>query len=305
MWNAEKIYYQGSSGYTRAYQGTELVWERPVQNAYIIFTAKQANSSVNLKQEGQNHTIQYSTDGTNWSNMVSGTTISLANSGDSVYVRGLLTNVLPETIFGGSGNIKLSGNLNALWDYNNLNAPLKNMCGAFLFESFTALSDASELVLPATALTIDCYADMFYGCSNLVSAPALPATKLADSCYAAMFAGCSSLTSAPALPATNLEYCPSCYRAMFADCTSLTTAPVLRAELMTIGCYSYMFSGCTNLNYIKCLATNIRISTPLTTRDWVAGVAPTGTFVKKSSISGWESGSNGIPVGWMVREANY
>ena len=39
----------------------------------------------------------------------------------------------------------------------------------------------------------NCYAEMFYGCTNLTRAPALPATTLANYCYAAMFYGCTNL----------------------------------------------------------------------------------------------------------------
>ena len=34
---------------------------------------------------------------------------------------------------------------------------------------------------------------MFYGCSNLTTAPELPATTLAQGCYGEMFGGCSKL----------------------------------------------------------------------------------------------------------------
>ena len=54
--------------------------------------------------------------------------------------------------------------------------------------------DASNLILPATTLTDDCYAGMFENCSSLVNAPELPATTLVDSCYNNMFYGCSNLS---------------------------------------------------------------------------------------------------------------
>ena len=34
---------------------------------------------------------------------------------------------------------------------------------------------------------------MFYGCTNLTTAPVLPATTLVQSCYSSMFRGCTSL----------------------------------------------------------------------------------------------------------------
>ena len=114
-----------------------------------------------------------------------------------------------------------------------------------------------------------------------------------------MFAGCTSLTSAPALPATTLY--GSCYTGMFAGCTSLTSAPALPATTLEDDCYSYMFQGCTKLNYIKCLATDI--SATNCTSNWVKGVASTGTFVKAADMTGWTTGSLGIPEGWTIENA--
>jgi len=49
---------------------------------------------------------------------------------------------------------------------------------------------------------------MFYGCTNLTTAPELPAIALAEYCYNYMFYGCTNLTTAPELPATTLaQYC--------------------------------------------------------------------------------------------------
>ena len=93
-----------------------------------------------------------------------------------------------------------------------------------------------------------------------------------------------------------------CYFEMFCFCTKLTTAPVLPATTLEFKCYCAMFYGCTSLNYIKCLATDI--SEKDCTEDWVNGVAPTGTFVKASSMNNWATGSNGIPSGWTVTNAS-
>lgn len=57
----------------------------------------------------------------------------------------------------------------------------------------SAIIDAGNLLLPATALTNRCYASMFEGCSTMIAAPKLPAEELKRYCYHRMFAGCSSL----------------------------------------------------------------------------------------------------------------
>ena len=141
------------------------------------------------------------------------------------------------------------------------------------YEDSTLITDASNLVLPATTLTASCYYYMFYGCTSLITAPEIvsattladyccynmfcdctslinapkivSATTLADSCYGQMFYGCTSLTIAPKLPATTLAN--NCYKNMFTDCTSLTTAPELPATTLAERCYREMFYGCTSL----------------------------------------------------------
>ena len=73
-----------------------------------------------------------------------------------------------------------------------------------IFHNESYLISAENLILPATALTDECYQYMFYNCYLLTTAPALPATVMDDYCYSNMFAGCTSLSTAPALPATTL-----------------------------------------------------------------------------------------------------
>ena len=117
------------------------------------------------------------------------------------------------------------------------------------FAYFYGLISAGDLILPATALTSDCYEEMFSYCTGLTSAPQLPSTALASGCYEEMFENCTSLTTAPALQATTLENW--CYKKMFAGCTSLTTPPqVIGSSNVgthnTQSCFG-MFSGCTSL----------------------------------------------------------
>lgn len=119
--------------------------------------------------------------------------------------------------------------------------------------------------------------------------------------FRTLFSGSYNLTSAEnlILPATTLA--GGCYYDMFRNCTSLTTAPELPATTLVTNCYRYMFTGCTSLNYIKCLATNI--SAYRCTGSWVNGVAASGTFVKAASMTGWSTGTSGIPDGWTIVNA--
>ena len=143
---------------------------------------------------------------------------------------------------------KVSGNIMSLIYGNNFvgQTALINAYQFFcLFDSFSAVTDASNLVLSATTLTANCYRSLFYGCSNLIAAPRLPAMTLADSCYYGMFNYCSSLTEAPELPATTLA--ASCYCYMFYSCTNLTSAPALPATTLAGSCYNAMFRNCNSL----------------------------------------------------------
>ena len=175
---------------------------------------------------------------------------------------------------------------------------LADSCYKGMFYNCESLVTAP--VLPATTLAYRCYSDMFKECENLRDAPVLPATTLAEGCYYSMFRACHKLTVAPVLPATTLAY--DCYREMFYSCANLTTAPDLAATTLKNGCYKEMFRNCTKINYIKCLATDIREPNSLT--YWVNGVASTGTFVKNPNMTNWTTGTSGIPSGWTVQDAS-
>lgn len=173
---------------------------------------------------------------------------------------------------------------------------LAGSCYYQMFNRCFSLTEAPEL--PAVTMVSSCYYGMFSECISLVVPPELPATTLASSCYYGMFQGCSQLASAPALPASTLE--ASCYYSMFQSCISLTTAPDLPAETLVTNCYISMFRYCSSLNYIKALFT----TTPSDsyTKNWVQGVAASGTFVKNGNASWDVTGNNGIPTGWTVKK---
>ena len=242
---------------------------------YLTFTAVEAGATVKYNNLA-NTTAEYSTDGgITWNNGVE-VTVTLTNIGDSVKYRGVISadlSTYSARFTFNSKKISASGSIMSMYNNN---------------------PDDTEIAYNYV------FTYMFNNCSSLTTAPELPATTLINWCYSAMFQGCTSLTTAPELPATTLTNW--CYSAMFQSCTSLTTAPELPATTLTDSCYIYMFQDCSNLNYIKCLATDISASN--CTQNWVSGVASTGAFVKHPDISEstWNSGVNGIPVGWSVIE---
>lgn len=293
----------------------------------FVLISDQDGSSVGLVSLASHQTLQYSIDTVNWYNMTAETTIAL-NNGVALYIRGKLIDNNTETDytqFTITGSVQAKGNVNYLWDYENLNAPLKNYCGMALFKACeTGLIDVSKIELPSMILSRGCYRDMFFGCKQISIAPNLPAntlatecyramfmncdnlttssklkvTTLTDSCYLDMYNGCTNLTTAPALPATVLA--KHCYRCMFFGCQSLTTAPVLPAATLVEGCYYKMFKQCSKLKYLKCLATNVSAASCLT--EWVKTIPSSGTFIRHSSMNSWPSGVNGIPSGWTTQQ---
>ena len=239
----------------------------------LTFISRQDGSSVGLAKLSSHQTIEYSLDGNTWKSMTTETTFSL-NKDVALYVRGKLSadnsQEADYTQFAITGSVEAKGNINYLWNYENLNAPLKKYCGAFLFVKCTGLTSMPDLPattlargcylymfarctalttapeLPAKKCAPSCYRAMFQGCTSLITAPGLPATTLADNCYKDMFVGCNSLVNIPAeLPALSLD--SSCYRAMFLNCSSLKTTPKLPATKCAAYCYYDMFNGCKEL----------------------------------------------------------
>ena len=284
-------------------------------------------------------TIEYSYDKITWTSKTAtispGTTIDTLDTGDKIYIRGTNdkwgSSASYYNNFNSTEQYKVYGNIMSLLYGDNF-IDETSLAYTYIFTSLfynnAYLTDAQNLILPATTLTTSCYENIFRECTSLATVPNLPATTLANSCYNGMFRGCSSLTTVPSnyLSATTLTQ--KCYKYMFANCTSLTTAPNLSvttlmqecyawmfygctslveapelpAETLIRNCYQQMFRDCTSLNYIKAMFT----TTPsgMYTSSWVDGVASSGTFVKNASATWDVTGNNGIPSGWTVETAS-
>ena len=241
------------------------VEERDYSKEYLTIEALESgNITPNIK-------VEYSVNGGEWIENSGAEAITLSQ-GDKVKFRGTEGG---SNLFGNNTLMfKVYGNIESL-EYKDDFVGKTSVKSGFdtCFKTCAGLTDASNLVLPATTLASSCYDSMFQGCTSLTQAPELPATTLAIYCYSSMFQGCTSLTKAPELP----------------------------IGILVEGCYSGMFSGCTNLNYIKCLATNIPAEE--CTYKWVEQVAANGTFVKASSMSSWTRDADGIPENWTVQDA--
>ena len=218
---------------------------------------------VNKPQPG----MQYSLNGGAKTAVPDGTAINGGDLsvGDLVSFYGDGTNITAyydgtnyTTINGGTAEVKVYGNIMSLVDEENF-ATNKTLTANFtfvcLFQYYTTLKDASDLLLPAMTLTANCYNSMFNSCTSLTTAPAeLPAMTMAYMCYGGMFIDCTSLTTAPKLPATTLA--TGCYYRMFKNCTSLTNAYVKAAYTTSSYECTDMFGGCTNAATLHTIAAN-------------------------------------------------
>ena len=212
------------------------------------------------------NTCEYCVDGDgNWKTLSAGTTTERINSGQTLSFRSNSQPIKSKGIgtFTINKKCNLKGNcMSTLFGDNaadNYSLSGNNYAFYKLFYNCSNIVNVSSNFLPATTLITYCYTNMFYGCTNLTTAPKLPATSLAISCYQGMFGGCTNLTTAPELPATSLS--TYCYTHMFYNCTSLTTTPELLATMLAEGCYYGMFYGCTHLTTAPELpATSLAIS---------------------------------------------
>ena len=199
--------------------------------------------------------LEYSTDQQIWKRLPSNTASPVINTNERIYLRGNATvgdaanDTLGIGFFNISQSCNVGGNIMSLLFNDDFEGKtdLTGYDGAFagLFLQ-QPIVNTTQLILPATTLSMSCYNGMFQNCTSLTTAPELPATTLSVGCYNQMFNGCESLTTAPELPATTLA--SWCYGYMFSGCTSLTTPPrILPATTLTDYCYYYMFASCASL----------------------------------------------------------
>ena len=138
----------------------------------LTFTAMEDGCSITY-QNSDKTSAEYSKDGVNWesyngniSSDVSSYVDIRLNKGEKLYVRGTIDpagqSLAKHTKFVINGKVEASGNINSL---NN-----------------------NSDVLPPAA-----YADLFNGCTSLMSAPELPSVNLSNQCYYRMFKGCTNL----------------------------------------------------------------------------------------------------------------
>lgn len=296
-----KIYVGGQLA-MKAYLGSTQVWpsEQPVVDTNCLkFTAldEPGELTMFLRNSGTYPNLEYSYNGSTWTNWADKTSPLTYSANMPLYIRGVNsrigTSIRDTATFVTTSDYKLSGHITSLLDGVGNQRDIPSYAFAYLFYNNEHLINAEELVFPEGTYDTGCCYAMFIVCHGIEKGPkSIPAASIGwQSCYS-MFRDCPALTVAPELPCLDLGY--QSYYSMFSLDTSLVESPVLPAENPG-NAYNYMFWD-SNIDKITCLATNTSGITA-----WTRGVAPVGTFIKKPGVD-WPIGENGIPTGWIVQE---
>lgn len=210
------------SGFTAT--GSVDVYQKAVTSdfskEYLTFIVTSGGTIVWRKagSNAQNLSISYSINNGTWATITASSTTGTAIdvvAGDEVRFKGTNSSYSksPSYVtacrFAGTATCCVCGNIMSLvygdnFIGQNTLQSANAFCGLFFSYSKMISDEEHKLVLPATTLTNDCYHHMFYGCSNLTTAPELPATTLKSMCYTEMFGGCSKLNYIKCL-ATNIS----------------------------------------------------------------------------------------------------
>lgn len=315
--------YVGSTQYNSIYYGSTKVWPVTTQHNYAndYFTIESLQDSntislVKVKNCSISPTIYYSTDdGNTWSSVSATSTttnITTINTGDKLLLRSTNNNLAitwdTYNKLNCSKNFKVYGNVMSLLFGNNFqnqvtfnNNTTHNLAG--LFYGVTTLTDASDLILPATTLNSNCYNCMFRGCTNLVNGPKLlPALDVPVDAYSSMFEGCVKLVEGPEILATTVSGNTALNRMFCMNRNSKVTSAMTKSPILRVtnpgdysNVYQQLFCGNGNITEVTILA----VGTGLTFNNWLSNVA-TGGVIKKLSATTLVSGNNGIPSSWTT-----
>ena len=204
-------------------------------------------------------TLVYAINGGNWSDYTMGDSITVTtNENQKCFIQmkmkegytcsGLSKNNSNYYKFQITGsNVYCKGNIMSICGYKNEDIQLKPYAFYGLFSACTALK--TYPTLPSITLGNLCYANMFIGCTSLVSGTTSignEKTLAVSGCCTNMFYGCTNLLKTPELPANTLR--AHCYNGMFMKCTNLKNAPSLPAEYIDQYSYANMFRESGILN---------------------------------------------------------
>lgn len=199
--------------------GDSVIWQKttePVEGPdYFYIESLGDGNTISVVNEGNGNTdnvtptLEYSTDKNTWNTITfdwaSGrhtTELPIKlNTGGKMYFRNdtrkFSTFFTRYIKFSSSVSSNVGGDIRTLSNYLDVNSETTAQSYMFygLFYNNRKIVDASNLRLPYTTLTINCYHSIFSGCTSLVNAPELPATTLVVNCYRNIFYDCTSLNN--------------------------------------------------------------------------------------------------------------
>ena len=315
----------GSTEAIKMYIGGTLMWpsggggqvvHNYADDYFTIESLQDSNTiSITKAKSPANISLSYSTDdGETWTSVAisSGMTFTTINTGDKIMFKGINTRLATawDTYyrFNPSKNFKVYGNAMSLLYGDNFASNSEFPSGsnnnfAGLFYGTTTLTDAGNLILPATICTSGCYNGMFRGCTNLTVAPELPATQSATDCYSSMFEATINLEVAPEINLTNMSQ--NCCKRMFCmnrnskiTTPKMTKSPILRCATCATGCYDEMFKGNGNIVEVTCLKTD----SVGCCNNWLLNCSSTGVLKKSPLKNDWPNGASGYPAGWTIED---
>lgn len=194
----------------------------------VTFTSQMDGTTISMRANANAPALdlEYTKDGSTWSDFVVGSTSVLIDEGEHARFR---TKSTTDTVtstgdadyncFVVNGKATLSGMVSSMVNRDPFRAKLPEGSNYALNRLFNAqhgiVGSLKNLKLPFKKLEENCYKAMFRDCGGITEAPELPATELASECYHAMFEWCSGMaTPCPRLEATEIPY--RAYYHMFA-----------------------------------------------------------------------------------------
>lgn len=288
----------------KLYFGNDLVWEKQhghdySQDYFTIESLENGNTitltrpydPVYLSGIPYISNISWSKDKINWTTTVADRSAQTAvitvnaNAGEKVYWKSdgwysrNMNDPTTYITFSSTKTINVSGNILSLVYEDNFAGVSGDKYKRFagMFYENTKLINAINLILSTEISTsyspftgkicanVADYANMFNGCTNLISAPELQDEIIRENTYYKMFMNCTSLVNAPTqinvttfIPDSTFDntFAKNCCESMFEGCTSLTSAPLLKTSTLSKYCYKNMFKGCTSLVNAPVLLSN-------------------------------------------------
>lgn len=207
--NSDTTIYVGSDIVKKIYEGTTEVYSNDTptpptptpsgySSQYLTFEIISGGYDITLDtNSSMKYTLQYRKNGGEWTDLTTKSGSIYVDNGDIIEFKG--DNPKYRTnYFKTDATFIVYGNIMSIIDSTGFTtADTLNSSNTYafnpLFKGCTGLTDASNLILPATTLATYCYKEMFKNCTSLNTAPELPAPTLVANCYYYMFQGCTSL----------------------------------------------------------------------------------------------------------------